>query len=433
MNALLLLLLTVSPTPPPGSPTAPPPATSGFSAFAELGPEYFDHDVFALIEPGVAYDGEALQVELAAPLRFYLVRASPHYALGPPSWKTLRAEDWDERSELGQILKSLKLTAWEGAFKLRAGALSHVRLGHGTIVNDYSNDLHPDHRQAGTTATLAIGAVSATAIVSNLLATRLFAGSVTLEPLSILGPQNDRLHLLVSGAVDLAETRDAAPPNTLGLGVDVAALRTSTLKLAPYFDANLAGRNQAGGLHAGLLADLTLGSAELSFKLEWRRAFSGYLPEYFDATYEVERFVYSAAASDSDSKASAVLPTANGYRGEISMRLGPVKGEAALSARPGGGGDASLLINVEQGPLQLAAFIADRGFLMEGHAPTVFALSEVRYRLTDQLYGWAAASQRGREQAAFFFTPTDGPPIPVNQFIAPVRQLGAGIGGSLGR
>ncbi|MFN7131498.1 MAG: hypothetical protein ACK4N5_05405, partial [Myxococcales bacterium] len=235
-------------------------AAQELSGFLELGPVYFEPDGYVLVEPGVGWESEALSVTLAAPVLLRVVDRAPREG------GLLRREDWDEASDFGQLLRRFRLSLGEGAVLVRAGALSWERIGHGTLVSGYANTLDPDRHPAGAAVSVSAGAVSAQALWSDVTRARAGGGALVVEPLSLWGEPNDRVHLLAQGALDLQAPGDRALA-LWGVGVDAAVLRTSLLRLSPYADYNRRGRGQE--LPAGLLADLTLAGVEAGLRTEW--------------------------------------------------------------------------------------------------------------------------------------------------------------------
>lgn len=380
----------------------------------ELGPEYFDGEVFALVAPGVRVGWESLEVELALPLR---LRANASLAR---SRGVLRAEDWDSRADLGRALRGAHFVAFERSLALRLGALAHRDVGHGTIVSDFGNSLDPDRQPLGFSGRVAVGAFAVEALASDVLGPGVLGAMASVEPLSLGGAApDDRFHASLSVFSDWAAPRGGAPRAVIyGLGLDAAVFRSDRLKLAPYLDLN--GRGGGFGLHAGLLADLSFSGVELSLRGEWRRAQLPYQPEYFDLAYPIERWALRTLAVDDGRRA---LPKAelasgvrNGGRAEVRIRAGAFAASGSLSRRVTGENDATLVGSLAIDTLELAAFAAARAFAF-GHNPQrLFAMLEARHRFSPFLHAWVAAGQVYRIGGAE---------------AKPAAQLGAGIGGAI--
>jgi hypothetical protein len=202
-----------------------------------------------------------------------------------------------------------------------------------------------------------------------------------------------------------------------GAGADVSAYRSKELKLAPYFDAN--GRASGFGLHAGLLADLTLGAVELSAKGEWRRTKAPYQPEYFDVAYGIERYDVERVGGGAVAKADQALPTSNGWRGELRLRTSMVALALAASTRARGLYDCSGVLDLDFGKFDLGVLGAARG-IESGGAEKLLIAGEARYRITPFFFGWAQGGRVYRvESAAGGFQ------------AVPVTQLGLGLGAAV--
>lgn len=354
--------------------------------YLEAGPELLDGQGFAALEPGVSFESRLLEGRLGLPVR---LRLNAHLASRDGM---LRREDWDSLSDAGRLVRRVELSIAERTFTLRLGALAHEASGHGTIVNGLGSSLDPDSLPLGAKARLVLGPLALELLGADLFAPGAVGAAATLEPLSLWGEQNDRLHVNGSFFADpSAPARgDSARALVYGLGVDLAVLRGRQMRLAPYLDAN--GRGSGFGLHAGLLADLALGKADLSLKAEWRRAKSPYLPEYFDIAYPIERHLYFAGGPV-EPKADAAPGTSNSWRGEARLVVGPLAMAASLSGRGHSRYDAALVVNLGAGAFDLAAFVALRGFEW-GHNPEkLYLLAEGRYRLGSYLYLWASGGQ----------------------------------------
>jgi hypothetical protein len=366
----------------------PGPARSETVGYFEAGPEYLDGQAYASVEPGLQYESEALRLSLAVPLRLRL-NSSLTSRDG-----LLRTEDWDDLSDAGRVLRRFELQLAQRAFTLHLGALAHATIGHGTIVNGLASSLDPDSLPLGAQARVVVGALAVDLLGSDLFAPGVVGASATLEPLSLWGEVNDRLHLSLSLIADPSAPQPSGFPRATvyGAGLDLAVLRTREVRIAPYFDAN--GRGKGFGLHAGVLADLSLGPAELGLKAEWRRTSGSYLPDYFDIAYSIERLSY--LTSDPRPKAGVDGGTFNSWRGEMRLVAGPVTVAAALAGREQERWDGSLVLSTAIGPLDLAAFAALRSFTW-GNAPDrLYLLAEGRYRLGSYLYLWAMGGQLER-------------------------------------
>ena len=403
-----------------GSVHAASPITGAVSL--EAGPEYFGGEYYAALVPSFTLESEPVSVQLDVPFRLRL-NSTLSRERG-----VYRVEDWDGVNDAGRVLRNLDVRLGERTFVGHLGALAHETVGHGTVVSDYGNTLDPDAQPIGLSARLAAGPVAAQVVGGNVLGLDLTAASVAIEPLSLWGAPNDRMHLAVSGALDWdPKALTARRFAVFGASLDGTVLRRQETKLAPYADFNTTSRG-GHGLHVGLLADFQISKVEFSLRAEYRHTRGPYQPEYFDLAYGLERtgaLVEPEGVAGGASLAKADLPfrTDDGWRAEARLRVGPVS--LAVDVRSRGRDpftgvpvhDLSGVLEVEQGPVSASAFVAARQFDW-GHNPArVLALGEIRYRITPNFHAWTVGGHSYQ---------LDGTGA------AGVWQLGAGLGGALG-
>src|SRR5205807_6978403 len=92
-----------------------------------------------------------------------------------------------------------------------------------------------------------------------------------------------------------------------GIDTEFEVLHNSLISLIPYIDFNrIAGAGN--GLHFGVVTDVRLPvpflQLNVSTKLEYRRMQPGYMPEYFDQTYDIGRVQYAVQQGGSTSYVS---------------------------------------------------------------------------------------------------------------------------------
>ncbi len=418
LPALLLAALAVA-----GLPGTSAASVDGVVTL-EAGPELFADEGFANLAPALALDAGFLQLELAAPFRIRLNRTLSSER------GFFRREDWDALSDAGRALRTLDVSLGERTFVGHLGAIAHATLGHGTLVCDFGTALDPDSQPLGLSARLSVGPVAVEAVGGNILGLDVTALAATLEPLSLWGAPNDRMHLGLQAAVDWdARALSAERVGLFGASLDGLVVRNATVKLAPYVDFNTTARG-GHGLHAGLLADFAFSGVELSLRGEYRHTRAPYQPEYFDLGYPLERqsALLEAGALELGPVAKADVPwgTNDTWRAELRTRIGPVSFAGNLGSRgrdPYSGElvhDASAVTEVQVKGLTVSAFAAARQFAW-GHNPArVLALGEVRYRINPHLHAWTVAGHLYRLDAES------------GTGTRSTWQLGAGVGGSLG-
>jgi hypothetical protein len=226
-------------------------------------------------------------VEVGAPFRF---------SVGRTSAPLLRLQDWDERSDYGQLLQQLRLGSEATAVSLEAGPTFLRTLGHGHLVRRYSNQTHADYHPSSGLLTGAAGPVRAEAFASDVLAARLFTGEVSLDLgrlLSTTPAWDDRVHVAISGAHDAGRAGGNSAPVTLGhLDVDVSFLRggmgSATLLLGA---GTRTGPVSGSGALAGLALEGRFSRVRVGMTAEVRHRGGGFKQDFFGADYELARFV----------------------------------------------------------------------------------------------------------------------------------------------
>ncbi|WP_240359490.1 hypothetical protein [Pyxidicoccus trucidator] len=132
----------------------------------------------AQVEPTLILDGgERFGLNMGAPLRLQVARGA-HAATGGD---LLRARDWDSLSDVGQLVRELRVGAATSPAMLRAGALEEYSLMGGHLVGRYSNRFNPDYHPAGAVLSGALVPLYAEAFTSDVLAARLVGGELTVN------------------------------------------------------------------------------------------------------------------------------------------------------------------------------------------------------------------------------------------------------------
>lgn len=361
-----------------------------FHVFGEAGGRILGGVPYLALRPGALLEGPRLRLVLAVPLDVDLRPGLEGSRLRPGSY--------DEPSDLGALLADLQVRG-EG-WRVRAGPLAYERLGHGTVVSDYVGTVDPDHPRAGLAAAWRPGPFAVEALVGDLLAPHLYAarGSLALGPRVEVGAQAaaDLVAPVarLGGATASRLPRARTDPLVLtGIDASLALWRSDRLRLSPYLDAVLVAagpRAGRGAVHLGVLADVDPGGGvALALKAEARRLGAGYVPEPFDAWYELERWSWPLGAAATKA-APANLPPAWGGRVEVLARVGEhltlgVEGDG----RTVGPANLATTIGLSLPRLAAALHLAHRGF--EGARALAsdrgwLAVGEVRWDLAAQVW-----------------------------------------------
>ncbi len=218
----------------------------------------------------------------------------------------LRKEDWNKPEAW---LQQIRYVRWGRKFDplyIRAGTLDAARLGHGSIVNYYSNAASWDNRKFGGAFDLDLGVFGFESLTSNFARAELVAGRAYVRPLKVMMPVPILRNLSIGATYaqdfdpdGVVESKDGV--SVYGADVELPLFKNSTFGLYFYYDwAQIYGyshvedqtRTFGVGQFAGVAADIgsLLGLAEFHAKFERRWMGKEFLPAYFDAFYEVQRY-----------------------------------------------------------------------------------------------------------------------------------------------
>lgn len=273
-------------------------------------------DLYAALRPVAGFGvGDVFSIELGPQFRLLIIDSPPANRADAFNG-VLRREDWDELSDYGQFLQSLKIGADTSPVTLRAGVVRKKTLGLGHLVDRYSNQDNPNYHPAGATVVVAVGPVRAEVFASDLLALRLFAGAVSWDVGRTFSPSAevaDRYLLSFEAAYDGGQAGlpriplacNDSPctlldPRQLVLALleldgSAVVLRSQMLRLMLLAGfgsrANVVG-NVGGniGLVAGVAADVTVADIALGLKVEVRKQAGGFRHGMIGPGYELARF-----------------------------------------------------------------------------------------------------------------------------------------------
>ena len=271
---------------------------SGAAGFAAIG-----RDLFATLLLSTSFPIGPVSVGIQAPLQFRVYNLDRRQVLFE-----LRKEDWDEPGDFLRILRYVELNHPKDTVYARFGELSGTTLGHGTIVSSYYNSIDVDHYESGLRFNLNLAAGGVETMLNDVASPRLAGARAYVRPWYFV----DRCSFLCRVAVGVSAFVDAAAPRTLagatvgphqilkapnvalgvfGIDAELAAVSNALLDVTPYTDLNFIG-GQGAGWHAGVLVGVHPSLVGAQARLEYRRMGARYLPGYFDALYEIQRFDY---------------------------------------------------------------------------------------------------------------------------------------------
>jgi len=226
----------------------------------------------------------------------------------------LRRGDWNQPQDYLKLIRFVRYGHKRDPVYVLAGQLWGSTLGHGTLVNRYSNSLNLDQRKFGIAFDFNTEYFGVETLVDNVTTVGILGGRAWLRPFA----EVEGLRGLAVGVTMVVDptaplvpfaTTPSVPSDADGNplvaqrafaagGVDVEyeLFHNWLLDLIPYVDANrLFGAGN--GVHAGALLNVRLPipliDVSLQTRLEYRHMQPGYIPEYFDQTYDLGRLQYA--------------------------------------------------------------------------------------------------------------------------------------------
>ncbi|MBN1540603.1 hypothetical protein JW992_00535 [candidate division KSB1 bacterium] len=218
----------------------------------------------------------------------------------------IRSQDWDSSYDYFRVIRYLRYGHKFDPIYARVGSLDAAHLGHGFIVNYYTNEASYDERKIGLALDIDFGRFGVESITSNLGRAELIGLRGYYRPLY----ERIAIPIIEHFAVGATFAQDFDPDSwtasddatsVYGFDLELPLIRGSRLNSLIYFDwaqirgyssleekTRTFGSGQAVGFGLGL-GNLG-GLIDLSFKVERRWLGKEFVPAYFDAFYEIERF-----------------------------------------------------------------------------------------------------------------------------------------------
>ena len=218
----------------------------------------------------------------------------------------IRSKDWNDSYDYFRLIRYVRYGyKWDKVY-VRAGTLDAARLGHGLILNYYTNEANYDERKIGLAFDLDFGQFGFETVTSNLGRAELIGMRAFYRPLVNIINVPIIKNVAFGGTFvhdfdpDAWSGSDDAA-SAVGLDVELPLLKTGILTSMLYYDwAQLSGyssledesRTFGSGRAVGLMVSLgnLVGLIDISAKLERRWLGEEFAPSFFDAFYEIYRF-----------------------------------------------------------------------------------------------------------------------------------------------
>ena len=242
----------------------------------------------------------------------------------------IRAKDWNESYDYFRLIRYIRY-GWKGdKFYARVGTLDAARLGHGFIMNYYTNEADWDERKIGLELDADLGNFGFESVTSNLGRLEIVGGRFYFRPLrAALGwPVLRNLAIGATYVTDVDPDRNWNTKHDAvaeyGADIELPLLNTRMLWTGVYADyAKIKdyGSGRAAGIAVRIHSIFNL--LRLEARLERRWLGKEFMPGFFDALYEIDRYtpvgpglgVYKTA------RLAAITEDTRGIFGELYGKL----------------------------------------------------------------------------------------------------------------
>ncbi|MGD8778530.1 MAG: hypothetical protein PVH88_06160 [Ignavibacteria bacterium] len=257
----------------------------------------------------------------------------------------IRTENFNEFSDYLSVIRYVRYGYKNDPLYIRFGAIDKGTLGHGSIIYLYNNSPSYDTRKVGVEFDIDFNTFGLESIYGNFGQQgvmgirgyfRPFVMSQTNIPFisqmevgATIVADVDENAGIISGIYDSQTDQfnadeDEGSVAAFGLDVGIPLIKSSVLDLDLYMDY-VKFFNFGDGLATGFIFDFNgLGLVDLTAKFERRFNGDQYLPSYFNALYEIERFSLDKSTGEVTSKVQALKNAGddgNGFYGEIYASL----------------------------------------------------------------------------------------------------------------
>jgi hypothetical protein len=272
---------------------------------------------------------------------YYLVNLSPELAFGQLGFGLdlnlrfttkgkLRAGDYNKFEDYLRIIRYIRWAQKGEPFYTRLGQLDYSLLGHGSIVYNYRNSASYDLRRTGLELDLNFEKYGFESMYSDLAGSGLFGFRGYFKPLKFTSfakiPVINNFEIGGTFARDYSPEADITPADSSGRGLSIIGfdvglpiISYATIKSTLYYDyAKIYHYGQGSSVGINMIFS-GLGLVTIRGKYELRFNGDKYLPAYFNAFYEHDR--YDALKRRSKSDTLQNVAANRGYYGELVISI----------------------------------------------------------------------------------------------------------------
>lgn len=224
-------------------------------------------------------------------------------------------ETYDDIDDVLGVVRYLELGTPGDTVHARAGVLTDASIGHGTIVGHYYNNTVLYQPRTGVAAEVDLRILGLQVMTNDVVEYDVNAARLTYLPLldtnvpvlrglgigtTLAMDRRAPQRLIFNGdGTNQVTRREAVRAERdelyiYGVDLELPVLQNDWVTLVPYVDQNFFSGG-GSGFHSGILGRVKLPvhiPLYASARFEYRRLGSRYLPTYFDAFYELERYRY---------------------------------------------------------------------------------------------------------------------------------------------
>ncbi len=289
---------------------------------------------------------------------FYSFRITPEFGfanfgvgldlnLAVDSKGNFRKENYNEFTDYLSIIRYARYGHKHDPIYVKVGALDYTTLGHGSIMYMYNNSPTFDARKIGAQFDMDFNEFGFESVYGNFAQAGVFGLRGYVRPLKLTSAKSipvisnlevgvsfvtdfDKNAGVIAGTIDsltgkFKSLKDEGSVNIIGFDLGLPIIRTDMLNLEVYYDF-VKIMDFGSGSTAGIKAELSgLGLVTLGAKLERRFNGDEFIPSYFNALYETERFNYDHATGQVRSKVAILKglksSAGNGFFGELEANV----------------------------------------------------------------------------------------------------------------